>query len=499
MSSKSKEILRIIKNGKFSHNLKDSLHGLEREGIRVNEKGEMSKKMHPCALGSALTNPYISTDFSESQLELITPTFRTEQGAIDFLRETESRVQKNLDGEYIWSPSMPSILPDKESDIPLAQFGNSKEGKKKTLYREGLGHRYGRRMQTISGIHYNFSFSQGFWKELHKKLGVKDSLQDFITDAYMRIMRNFLRVSWLDIYLFGSSPAIDKSYIKSPKTPLKKHGKRTLYAPFSTSLRMSQFGYCCSVQAEMSVSHNSLKEYVADLQKAIKSPYEKYKKFGKKQMNSNYLQISNEYYSPIRAKQGVKLGEDILGKLLRKGIKYLEVRSGDLDPFSACGVDIEQMYFFHILMIYLLTQPAPKLTSDEQKNCAKNHNKTALYGRRKGVKLTRKGKEIELKKWGLREVRAMLPIAKLLDSVHKTTRYTQNLHHQIQKLENPNITPSAVILSILKKNKIEFADFGIQRTKENSKFYEAIKIHKKTEDKFIQAAKTSFKEKDLLE
>ncbi|MBT7736488.1 hypothetical protein HN709_02270, partial [Candidatus Peregrinibacteria bacterium] len=376
---------------------------------------------------------------------------------------------------------------------------DSEESKKKTLYREGLGKRYGRRMQMISGIHYNFSFTKEFWEKLHTKMDPHRDLQKFIDDSYMGIMRNFLRISWLDVYLFGSSPAIDKTYLKSPKAPLKKLGKRTYFAPYGTSLRMSQFGYCCAVQAELTVSHNSLKEYIEDLQKAISSPYSKYKKYGKSQLNDSYLQIPNEYYSPIRAKQHVGLNDDILDKLGKKGIKYIELRSGDLDVFSPCGVDIEQMYFFHIMVVYLLTQPATRLTKDEQKSCAKNHDRTALYGRKSGLELKRKGKNIGLKKWGLKEVKGMLPVANLLDDIHGTNRYTQNINAQMEKLVDPKRTPSAVVLSILKTEKLEFTEFGIKRTMENSKFYEVVKIHKETEARFKKAAKTSFREKDLLE
>jgi len=499
MNWKYKEILEAMRDGNFSNHFKNSLHGIEREGLRVNKKGEMSMAPHPEAFGAALTNPYINTDFSEAQLELITPPFKTEKKTIEFLGEIESYVQKHLKNEFIWSPSMPCILPKKESNIPLAQYGNSDIAKKKTLYREGLGHRYGRRMQTISGMHYNFSFSKDFWKDLKKKFVPEKDLQAFIDEGYMRIMRNFLRMSWLDVYLFGSSPAIDKSYIETSKRPLKKLGKRTYYAEHATSLRMSSFGYCCSTQKELEVSHNSLDEYVKDIKNAVLRPYSGYEEYGEKQINSNYLQTSREYYSPIRAKQKAGLEEDPIEELSRKGIMYLELRSGDLDPFSTCGVDIEQMYFFHILTIYLLTQSAQELSPDEQKNCARNHNKVAIYGRKKGLKLIKKNKEVELKKWGIEEIKNMLAVAQLLDEEHKTSRYSQNLNNQIQKLNDPEKTPSANILSILKKEKIEFIDFGLRRTKENSEFYKITKIPKDVEAKFLKEVKNSFKEKDLLE
>ena len=133
--------------------------GIEKESLRVAPDGNLSGRSHPRELGSTLTHPNITTDFSEAQLELITGVHATPEACIGQLHEIHRYVYSSLDDELLWVASMPCFVGD-DADIPVGRYGTSNIGMAKTVYRLGLGHRYGRLMQTISGIHYNFSLPE---------------------------------------------------------------------------------------------------------------------------------------------------------------------------------------------------------------------------------------------------------------------------------------------------------------------------------------------------
>ena len=213
-----------------------------------------------------------------------------------------------------------------DASIPLAQFGSSNVGRMKTVYRHGLGVRYGRIMQAISGVHFNYSFSSEIvGRAARRSINRKQPLQDFISEQYFGVLRNYRRYGWLVLYLFGTSPAVSNSFFAGRENTLPVLDADTVYEPYGTSLRMSDIGYRNKNQSTLSVSVNSLSEYVRDLSRAIGTPYPPYEKLGVKvngvyqQLNANILQIENEYYSFIRPKRIARSGERPTKSLHRAG------------------------------------------------------------------------------------------------------------------------------------------------------------------------------------
>lgn len=290
-------------------------HGIEREGLRVAADGSLSQLPHPSALGSALTHECITTDFSESLLEFITPPNISVATTLSQLSDIHSHVYLQIDQEQIWPLSMPCFVGD-EDDIVLAHYGTSNVGKMKHVYRVGLKNRYGSMMQAISGVHFNFSLPSSFWDiwgEMHGQ--VAD--QDVISDSYFALIRNYRRMCWIIPYLYGASPAICRSFLQDRVTTydFKTLGKGTSYLPYATSLRMSDLGYTNSAQSSLNICYNSLPSYVASVRQAIQTPSAQYANIpagengNYQQLNANVLQIENELYSPIRPKQIARSGE----------------------------------------------------------------------------------------------------------------------------------------------------------------------------------------------
>ena len=209
------QLIRILKQEDARLLVAGSKHGLERECLRIDEQGRLSERPHPTGLGSSLTHPYITTDFSESQLEYTTAPHRSFTGALRELEQLQAYTCRKLEGELLWPLSMPARLPP-EDQIPIAYYGSSESGMKRTIYRRGLAHRYGRRMQTISGVHYNVSFGPALWKFLrsldHRQNGSPSALRRFVSERYFAIARNFMRHAYVLPYLFGSSPVVDRSF-----------------------------------------------------------------------------------------------------------------------------------------------------------------------------------------------------------------------------------------------------------------------------------------------
>lgn len=497
------QILKIFSEGDNYRLFNESMHGLERECLRMDEKGMISQKPHPQELGSALKNPLITTDFSEAQLELISPPRSTEGATAEYLKNVHTFMAQCLDQEFFWPFSMPCHLPKKADQIPLANYGNSFDGKRKTKYRLGLSHRYGRKMQTVSGTHYNFSFSKSFWEFLHQKIAPKSNIQNFISEQYLHIVRNFLRYSWLNTYLFGAAPVIDESYLehkpififRKPKY-LKKLDSNSYYGEYACSFRMSELGYYSKVQTQHAVSFNNLKEYIADLTKAIFTPEGKYKNFPG--LNGNILQTEAEHYSRIRPKQVLQTKPGALGTketpleaLKARGILYVEARAIDINPYSPIGLDLDQLEFLHVFLVYCLFKSSPKIEACEHCVITGNQNKVSIYGRKPELTLIREGKEIDMKIWGREMIEEMLPIAKLLNKNSKDKNHQNSLLAQLEKLDNPYLTPSARIISKLQKHKQSFLKYGLELAKNHRQYFKKQKLDSETEKELKKIAADS--------
>ena len=420
--------------------LANLLRGIEKESLRTNPNGALAQTPHPPALGSALTHPHITTDFSEAQLELITSVHSSPEGCLEQLTEIHQFVYRNIGEEMLWVGSMPCNLPS-DADIPIGQYGSSNSARLKTVYRTGLSWRYGRRMQTISGIHYNFS------------------VPGTSTEAYFGLIRNFRRHAWLPIYLFGASPAACTSFVAGRKHELQELTKDTLYLPHATSLRMGRLGYQSDAQSKLAVSYNSLDGYAESLQEALTEPYGPYEKIGIKgpdgeyrQLNTTLLQIENEFYSPIRAKRPVRRGERPLHALRDRGVEYVEVRLMDLDPFAQVGITTATMRMLDIVLLHSLLADSPPDTPAELAAIARNKLLAAQRGREPGLLLKKGKEEIALAEWGSQIVAEAEPIAIALDRAHGGSAYRDALAAGTSVLKEPESAPSARVLHAMARN-----------------------------------------------
>nr|WP_235781962.1 glutamate--cysteine ligase [Shewanella vesiculosa] len=437
--------------------------GIEREALRIDENGHLAQDEHPKALGSALTHSRITTDYSEALLEFITPVSHSVDELLDGLTQTHAYSVRNLNGQKLWPVSMPCYVGD-VSDIPVARYGSSNNGKMKTLYRKGLTHRYGALMQIISGVHFNFSVSQELWQRLYDDkiangngsacCSKNISLEDFISESYFGLIRNYRRLVWVLPYLFGSTPALCSSFIKDQDVDFEfqKTGKGTLYLPYATSLRMSDLGYTNKEQDTLNISYNSLPEYLEGVGAAIKMPSKSFAKIGinvdgeYRQLNSNILQIENEFYAPIRAKRVTKKGEKPSQALSRAGVEYIEVRALDVNPFSPVGIDATQVRFLDLFLLYCLLSPSENTDEVGEAEIAANLKAVVLEGRKPGLELQRNGKNIGLTQW-MHELFAQLDtIAKLLDG-DDSYAYKTALNTWSEAIDNPNKTLSGRVMN----------------------------------------------------
>lgn len=427
------------------------LRGIEREALRIDESGYLATDSHPEALGSALMHSRITTDYSEALLEFITPVHNNVEQLLNGLTETHAFSVRHLNGQRLWPVSMPCYVKD-EKQIPVARYGSSNTGMMKTLYRKGLTYRYGALMQIISGVHFNFSVSQELWQSLYELSDKQLSYDDFISESYFGLIRNYRRLVWVLPYLFGASPALCSSFIKDQKTDLKfeKTGHGTLYLPYATSLRMSDLGYTNKEQEELNISYNSLPEYLAGVNAAIKMPSANFANIGVKvdgeyrQLNANVLQIENEFYSPIRAKRVTRSGEKPSEALARAGVEYIEVRALDVNPFSPIGIEATQVRFLDLFLLYCLLTESPKSEASEEARLSANLKAVVLEGRKPGLELLTANGSRSLKFWLEELFDALQPLAVLLDG--EATDYQVALAHWRKAVEDPNLTLSGQVL-----------------------------------------------------
>ena len=446
--------------------------GIEKEGLRADSQYVIAQSDHPAQLGHPLTHPSITTDYSEALIELITPVTKTREELLDSLKEIHQQVAANLENETLWPGSMPCRL-DGELSIRIAEYGDSNIGKLKHVYRQGLGVRYGRIMQSIAGLHFNFSVSDSFWQKLqnleqHKNNGNQAlSLQDFKSQQYFALIRNFRRYSWLLMYLFGASPCLDKSFIAGKAHSLDAFDDQgSYYKPYATSLRMGDLGYHNNAQASLNICFNSLKNFTNTLNEAIRTPYPAYEAIGLQkdgeylQINSNILQIENEYYSAIRPKRTTEAAETPRHALNQRGVEYIEVRCLDLNPFLALGVSAQQIDFLDTFLSYCLLSDSPLISDEDCKRLDANFEKVVNNGREPGLQLISACGEISLSEWAGQLLNEMSKVAEILDQAAEDGRYVKALNEQRSKVLHPELCPSAQILAIMREESLSWIDFA---------------------------------------
>ena len=498
-----KQLEQLVSNGTHLL-LKGALHGIEKEGLRVDYSGELSQKPHPEGLGSALTNGNITTDFSESLLELITPVFEDPGIAIQFLENLHGFTYSRLSEELIWAGSMPCRILD-PARIPIARFGSSNLGQMKHIYRLGLEHRYGKMMQSIAGIHYNFSLSDDFWQAVQEKRGNTLALQSFRSSSYFKMIRNVRRHSWLLLYLFGASPALCDSFLSGKPHELKRLHDQTLYLPYATSLRMSDLGYSTKVQSSLNICFNHLSTYVDSLDQAINTSYPLYERIGVKvdgkyrQLNDTILQIENEHYSDIRPKRVARSGERPLYALRKSGVQYIEIRSTDVNPFLPVGIDIQQALFLDTFLISCLLMDEKDVCPDECKMVSDNVQKVITRGREPGLLLNTINGEAKLDEVGNALIDQMSMTGELLDEVYKTKDYSISVNAQKRKLEDTSQTPSAQVLKALQETGLNYTQWIMLKSREHKETFKQLSSSSEVYKDLSRQAAASIKEQQQLE
>ena len=449
----------------FDSNVNDMLasgkFGIEKESLRVAQS-TISRQIHHESMGSPLCHKHITTDFSEAQLELITPPLVDKKKGLKFLENMHHFVSHKIEGEIIWPFSMPPLI-QSDDDIPIASYGSSNLALFKTAYRNGLSHRYGRTMQAISGIHFNYSLPEEIWKSslfAQKKV----ASQKLKATIYFRTLRNLHRMNWLILYFFGASPITTKNFLSNKHKGFQKLDSHAYYLPFATSLRMSDLGYQNINQLKLKISLNSLQEYIFDLKQATATNCDDFQKIDQEfaeaypQINSNILQIEDEYYAVSRPKSSCIYNQKLTTKLEDTGVDYIELRSLDINPFQRVGIDLDTIHFLEIFMIYCTLKPSPLIKNGDIEEIKQNDLLVATRGREPGLNLSNSGTTISLKNWANQILHEMVIIAGLMDN--KTTHFSSIINKFISQIEDPEQTLSAILLNKILDEKIDFLELG---------------------------------------
>lgn len=474
MTSLLNQRLQLL--AKHSEVLGQGLRGIERETLRVMADGKLSLSAHPPALGATLTHPQITTDYAEALMEFITPAYHDASEVLSRLDTIHKVVYRELGQQMLWSQSMPCLLPA-EKDIPIAWYGHSHIGMIKHVYRRGLALRYGKSMQCIAGIHYNFSLSEQLWPILQQAEGDHSAAQYYQSESYIALIRNFKRYSWLLMYLFGATPAVSACFLRDKNHDLQSLSDDTLFLPYATSLRMSDLGYQNDAQADLVPPYNTLLDYMRSLSLAVRKPYPAYQKLGTKidgewvQINTNVLQIENEFYATIRPKRVIRSGERPLEALCERGVQYVEVRCLDVNPYLPTGIDLTTTRFLDTFLSYCALAESPPTNHAEGEENTANFAATVKQGRLPGLQLNRQGQPLGLQQWGLELLSLMQPVAELLDQQLGGTQHIDSLAAQRAKLLDPELTPSAQVLRSLAQHRNSYLQFALELTQQHASYF----------------------------
>src|SRR3990167_7998206 len=494
--------IKILKNAASEKLFDEITRGIEKENLRITLQGKISTARHPQDLGAALTNNWITTDFSEALVEVITPAEKNRQLTYDQLYQASQFVAQNVGTELIWPSSMPVEL-DGDSCIPLAEYGANNVGRMKKLYRKALCYRYGRAMQVIAGIHYNFSLPKAVFQLLQEEEKSTKDEKTFINNSYMHLVRNCLRYAWLIPYLFGASPACAETSVIRPVDFLKKFSEHGFYGPYATSLRLSDLGYKNKGEDLLNISFDNIIDYANSLIVATKRPYHEFEEIGLKengeykQLSTSLLQIANEYYSPIRPKQIANSFETPTHALLTRGIAYIEMRMLDLNPLQAIGICFKQMTFMDVFLTFCLLEDSPLLSYDEILVCHNNLKLVAAKGRDSTLKISVANSLVKFKEAANRLFEKLYQVAELLEYSASSAGFIESIQIQEKKLLNSELTPSARVLNELMQSKHSFQYYHLQKAIEHTATLQA-KIPK-LELFFREEAKRSLIEFEEIE
>lgn len=499
--------LRILSAPENRSLLTRITRGIEKESLRVTAAGQLAQSRHPQALGSALTHPSITTDYSEALLEMITAPSQSIDDTLASLEHLHRFIYRQIDDELLWINSMPCSV-GRDEDVPVALYGTSNVATMKTVYRLGLGHRYGRVMQTIAGIHYNWSVPDECLSLLQIACKADMPFQAYKTQRYFDLIRNFRRHSWLLLYLFGAAPAVCRSYVKGREHRLEPVGQdaHSLHTPYATSLRMGDLGYQSDAQASLTPSYNDLDNYVETLLRGLTESYPPYEQIGLKggdgqyqQLTTNLLQIENEFYSTIRPKRTTRSGETPIRALRERGVEYIEVRCLDLNPFAALGIDREQILFLDIFLLHALLSDSPEACGQQCRENNDNQRDVVYEGRDPQLKLRYRGEMRSLREWSHSLFREMTPVATMLDEACGGDEYSRALAAMARRIDDPGLTPSARVISTLQDEELTFFQFALRQARANRDHFMVEPLAVDVEQHYRQLALKSLQDQRDIE
>ena len=456
---------------------RSGLRGIEKESLRILRDGRLALTSHPVALGSALTHELLTTDYSEALLELVTPAERDAALTLEKLDDLHRYVYATLarQGEILWNASMPGLLPDTDEGIPIGMYGTSNSGRLRHVYRVGLALRYGRTMQCIAGIHYNYSLDENVWRILHAAGQSNASRQDYQSERYLALIRNFRRTSWLLMYLFGASPALDVRFLRGHAHTLDTFDAHTLYRPYATSLRMSDIGYSNNTgQNALHPDYDTLCGYLRMLAQAVSKPYPPYEAIGTHrngewvQINTNVLQIENEFYTTVRPKRVTQSGERPLHALAAHGVQYVEVRCMDIDPFEPTGISLQTARFLDAFLLACVLTDSPFMPPQASVEATRNFALVTMEGRRPGLELTRNGQRISMQDWAAELMARIDQTAAALDTAHGGDEHARAVAAQRAKLADATLTSSARVLQAMRDGRQGWLEFGLAQSEKHA-------------------------------
>lgn len=481
--------------------------GFEKECLRVDNTGTLAKTKHPKSLGSSLMHPMITTDYSEGLLEFITPPTEDLFAPFEMLTQLHQFTYHVLEKEYLWAGSMPCNLP-KEEDIPIAEYGPSNLGKLKHIYRKGLGYRYGRKMQTIAGIHYNFSLPTHFFEHHYGHSQTQMPLKNFISEQYLGLIRNGLRWGWLLALLFGASPAICKNFLNSEiqQLPFLKPWQNSFIGPFATSLRLSDLGYHNKKESAERISYNSYEAFLKTMYEAVHTSSPNFSKIGVlvdgeyRQLNNSILQLEDEYYALMRPKRLPNRGERKICALIRDGIEYIEVRALDLNPYLPLGLDSKIAHFMDVFLITCLFLDSPPLTANEQLKVNHNQHLIVTEGRKPGLKLRNEhNEEVLAIQMADHFLESMLIISGYLDQAYNVTVFKEAVIYAREILKNKETLPSALMIEEMISQKKSYFELIQYWSLEHQKTFKSLPFPMDMVQYYDNLAKTSLIEQKALE
>ncbi len=478
MQKSAESRLKRLQTAEADGLLRGGQVGLEKESLRVGPGGNLARTPHPRALGAPLTHPQITTDYSEALVELITPPLPNLERALDDLADLHAFIAPRLGQDILWATSMPCVVAG-EASIPIAEYGKTNEARMKHIYRLGLGIRYGRVMQVISGVHFNFSLAEDLWQPLAELEGHRGDLNAFKSERYFGLIRNVQRCGWLVPYLFGASPAICRSFAGGHSDGLEDFDPSTLYLPYATSLRMSDLGYQNKKGSKVAqnISYNSVGEYIRGLDWATSTKDSEYAAMGVlvdgeyRQLNANVLQIENEYYGSIRPKQISDPDERPMLALKRRGVRYVEFRTLDVSPLDPEGVNLTQLRFLRALLVLCLVADSPPVDSAEKDANRFNLGRTAMHGRDPSFRLEREGRETKARDWGLEICEGLQSVCEVLDGDDPGKPYRNAVAEQVEALHDPARTPSARMLAEMRQTREGFYDYAMRLSQAHHSAY----------------------------